>query len=232
MPKVQFCDSKKCVDKFGVSGKPLNRIYLRQKSDEMLYNSEDRRQHKQLFEPLGWFCKYCEKVYLESSNPPISLGRKKPLTKVKVKVSKPTRVKVKDKYTKKQKQKPVIVQKITISRKELSVYGDVTNCIICGNLCIYDFHGIADGQPKGVFDGNHIPKQYFGLGMACFYPDGKQINDDKRIQGKRIPVCCMVCNEKHFERTHKDGISRKPITDIGKRVVAEHCTFPYPDKYT
>ena len=58
---------------------------------------------------------------------------------------------------------------------------------------------------------------------AClyFYPDGKRITDEKVLQGKPWVTYCEPCRDKHFDKS-------KPITDIGRKVIAEHCTIPYP----
>jgi hypothetical protein len=175
------------------------------KAKRLYIRDYDIDKRKQIFIPYGITCPTCKVIILDNANEKAKLIG---LSEAKPEVVKP---------------KPKIAHKLAISRKELSVYGDVTNCVVCGGLCLATYYATEDGfKPKGVFEGKPVPKQYRGQGLPLYYPDGEEITNDYKSR-TYWRTCCDPCYKKHF-----DQISHNPITDMGRKVVAEDCTFPYP----
>ena len=116
------------------------------KSKRVYIREYDEDTKKRIFTPLGIFCPSCKIIILDSAVVAETASSK----------SKPE-----------VKAKPEIARKNAISKEQLSVYGDVTNCVVCGELCLATYHWTEDGYgPKGIFGVKPVPKQYRGEGMS------------------------------------------------------------------
>lgn len=110
--------------------------------------------------------------------------------------------------------------------KELSQYGEVTDCIVCHKPCLKSYYAsLSDPLNFNAPRKYRMGGRHGGSGLKCYYPDGKQ-NGDVKLED--WPICCNPCNKKHFEQDYEDGNHGNPVTDVGKRITEQYCIFPYP----
>lgn len=195
------------------------------KAKRLYIRDYDKEGGTQAFIPYGITCPSCKVIVLDQKVPKHNLDKKtetilnKELGKGTWNVSK-----LKFPEVEKQKQKRLTKkdQRFKELEKIVSRFGDLKYCVACHKPTTASYYGLI--QEMNPTDARNA-RRYGGSGIKCYYPDGEQNAD---VPFKDWPVCCNRCEKKHFEQSYKDGNHGNPITDVGRKIVAEHCIFPYP----